>query len=93
MEKLIKFIKENNLTFNEGERNTNITILVGFSLAIEAEMGEILQAIKKSDTEYQNIFFIEEEIKRVYDYAEDNNYDDFWLTEEAHDQYTFEKID
>ena len=84
-EKLKEFIKNNDLTFSEGERNTNITILCGYALAI----GESTMACKKSIPKEQSTAEVNKEIERVYHYADTHNYANFWSTEGARKQYIF----
>jgi hypothetical protein len=82
---LKEFIKENKLTFTVGERNTNVTILCGYALHIEATVEDCKNAIEEKYVSTE----LFQEIERVYEYANNNNYGDFWITETAQKQYTF----
>jgi len=90
IEKLKTFIKENNLSFNEGERNSNIVILCGFALFNENILEECKEVIPKEfiDTlkKETNVF---QEIERVYYYADSRNYKKYWGTAMAQAQYKF----
>lgn len=85
LKQLEKFIKENELTFEEGSRNSNATIICGFATFIEAELSDVLLSIpEKNRTEDLNI-----ELERVFNYAFTNGYGKFWLKEQAKEQYIF----
>jgi len=80
---LKEFIKENSLVFKKGQRNSNITILCGYALHIGDSAADCIAAIPSKTTE------IRDEVYRVYDYAEDNNYGEWWNTQEARDTWKF----
>lgn len=77
---LTEFIKENNLTFEVGERNTNITVLCGYALHKNYSIEDCKNAILTTEYEYDrgDIF---PEIERVYEYARANKYGDWWTTQ------------
>ena len=69
------FIKHNSLTFEKGRRNTDLVVLCGYSLHTGAEkeaLEMVLENQFKVDPE------VKEEFNRVYDYANKNNYGDWW---------------
>lgn len=84
VEKLKQFITDNKLEFNGGSGgDVNILALCGYACYIEASQEEVIQAANSNDTD------IDDEIKRVLDYAYNHNYAKFWQTEKARKQYTF----
>ena len=80
------FINENSITFEQGERNTNCVVLVGY--AQHKGLTE-LQLIEELKEEIKDDSFIEDEVKRLWNYCENKNYSKFWESEEAKMQYTF----
>lgn len=82
---LQKFIEDNNLSFQEGQRNTSTVILCGFSLYNEISIQEIHNAI--NDKEFSSE--LTQELKRVYEYAKRNNYREYWNSEDAKTRYKF----
>lgn len=90
-ELLEQFIKNNNLTFEEGKRNTDSVILSGYALHIgESDWTILSDAIDatisgKADENYH------EELERVFDYADanDNNYGAWWNKPGAKTMYKF----
>ena len=89
MTQLQQFILDNKLKFTKGQRNANLTILVGFSLYNKNTIEEIKDSIP---TEYLGEILTKEmyqEIERLYLYCNKNNYDHFWKTSTAKAQYKF----
>lgn len=93
IEKLEKFIIDNNLTFVEGNSNTNAVVICGYGCYLEATVNEINTAILQSDVNIADITWLEGEIERVFEFADDNAYADYWLTDKASDEWKFEKED
>jgi hypothetical protein len=84
IEQLQKFIKDNKLKFNSGSGgDSNILALTGYACYIEASQEEVVQVANSNDSE------IDDEIKRIYNYALMHNYKKFWTTEDAKKQYKF----
>lgn len=89
VEKLKTFIQDNNLSFEEGQRNTNATILCGYALFIGVDDVELIEeAVEEcfgmriwSDSELQD------EILRVYNYGKHHNYGKWWEKEENRKTY------
>lgn len=82
---LKQFIKANNLTFNEGERNTNVTILCGYALHMDKTVEDCKQAIPSKFVTGE----LNQEIERVYDYADCNDYGNYWTSDDAISRYKF----
>ena len=87
IEQLQKFIELNKLEFTEGRRNSDLVVLCGYGIYIEATGDEIWDSISEDiETDFEEL---ETEFNRVFDYAEANNYSKFWFKEEAKKQYKF----
>ncbi len=82
---LKEFIKENNLTFEVGVRNTNVTILCGYALHNKNTVEECKEAIEEKFVSTE----LFQEIERVYNYAESNDYGNYWTTTDAISRYKF----
>jgi len=87
---LVNFIIENNLNFNGSgsELNGMCVVLAGYSIFkghtnTEQLKNAVHEVFPKSVGNF------ERELERVFDYAFDNNYGDFWETEDAKMMYTF----
>lgn len=90
-EKIEKFIVDNELEFNDSDSglNGNCVVLAGFLcyLLVEKERGEpeginIIQSLGLSSE-------AETELERVFDFAWNTGYEDFWKTEDAKETYVF----
>jgi hypothetical protein len=87
-EKLEQFIKNNNLTFAEGSRNTDAVVISGYALHIGVKnVSEIENVIEKSVSTRGWEYAVE--LQRVFDYAQYNNYGDWWTMEGAKTMYKF----
>ena len=80
------FIKENNISFEPGSRNSSIVTLIGYSQFRELSIEELKEAL--SD-EIEQDSFLSEEIDRLWDYCKARKYKDFWVGSQAKAQYTF----
>lgn len=90
-EKLIKFIKENSLSFiGEGSGlNGQCVIISGYASYIGVQKPLIIiNAIKEVFREVPSKE-VKDEIKRVFDFALTYNYGKWWLSDEAKAQYKF----
>lgn len=83
IKKLKKFIKDNNLVFKSGYRNTPSVVLTGYAQHIGASMIECINAVNTTDSKTNN------EIERIYEFAERNNYKEYWNSEEVKKLYKF----
>ena len=95
---IIEFIKNNNLSFKNGSTNYNAIILCGYAAYLEENDVEItsdiiLEAIEKSETQVDDLSNVTNEVETLFEYAKEKGYAAFWHKENAHKQYTFEKID
>ena len=84
--KIQEFIKNNNLSFKEGNRNTTIVVIIGYS----QHLGVTQPGLKTElDHEIEDDSFISEEISRLWDYCKTRNYKNFWTTDKAKELYKF----
>lgn len=84
--KIEDFIKNNKLTFEKGQRNTDSVSLSGYVLSLGVKNTHDLEKIidvlcPKADWEYGK------ELERVFKYASDNNYGNWWDSQEAKNQF------
>lgn len=88
-QKLENFIKNNNLTFEEGQRNTDSVVLSGYALFIgETDWTVLVEAIDEVASETCDCDY-HEELERVFDYAEANNYGNWWKNKKNTKAYKF----
>ena len=85
MSKIQTFIEKNHLNFEGGDSNLNsaFCILSGYALYLELTLEEL----KEEMTEEQQREH--PELERVFEYAEDHHYGNWWTSKEAHEQYEF----
>lgn len=86
MTEIKNFITENNITFQEGERNSSIVTLIGFAQFKGLDIEDLENALEE---EIKQDSFLSDEIDRLWDYCKAKNYKDFWVKEQAKLQYTF----
>lgn len=80
---ITSFIKNNNLTFEQGLRNTQSTIIIGYALYIGIEDYDILY----NHIEFE--FYFKEEFKKIFFYASRNHYEKYWDLPSTHDKYVY----
>lgn len=79
VKQLERFIKDNGLQFTEGRRNSDLVVLCGYGIYIEATGNEIWDSISEDvDTDFEEL---EKEFNRVFEYAHANNYGKWWEIE------------
>jgi hypothetical protein len=86
MSQIQEFIKNNNLSFEEGSRNTTVVVLIGYAQHLgltETELDDELSEQYKEDA------FICEEVTRLFDYCKARNYKNYWSTPLAKETYKF----
>jgi hypothetical protein len=86
MNRLRKFIDENNLYFDEGSRNSTIVVLIGFSQHLRLSLTDVETELQ---SEIDDDYFIQEELDRLWDYCKNRNYKNYWSTPEAKNKYKF----
>jgi len=75
MSELRNFIKEKNLSFKEGNRNTTVVTIIGYSQYLKLTKSDLKSELS-NEIKLDN--FIDEEIDRLWDYCKDNNYKNYW---------------
>lgn len=81
-----EFINNNDLSFDEGSRNTTIVTLIGYA----QHLGWSKEALEEELlTEIEEDSFIQEEIDRLWQYCYNRNYKNFWTTPKAKELYKF----
>ena len=85
MSKIQTFIEKNHLDFEGSDSNLNSTfcILSGYALYLELTLEEL----KEEMTEEQQREH--PELERVFEYAKNHYYGEWWYSKEAHGQYEF----
>lgn len=91
MKRLVKFIKDNKLIFAKGQRNTNLVPLCGYACYLELDEENIQQALEEVKVVMDGELL--EELSKVYDYADWNDYANYWTSDSAKDQFTFETLE
>jgi hypothetical protein len=86
MNRLRKFIDENNLYFDEGSRNSTIVVLIGFSQHLGLSLTDVETELQ---SEIDDDYFIQEELDRLWQYCANRNYKNYWSTPEAKNKYKF----
>lgn len=81
-----KFIEDNKISFKEGSRNSSVVVLIGYAQHLKMSQTDLLTELH---TEVVKDSFIEEEVKRLFDYCKSNNYKKFWTTTKAKKEYKF----
>ena len=92
LERVKKFIEDNDLDFygSGSELNGNCVILAGFICYVitrepvftSVDGWEIINGLKLNEDAHKETY-------RVFEYAYVNDYEKFWTTEEAKEQYKF----
>ena len=80
------FIKENKISFNEGERNSSVTICIGYAQHLGVSKDDLRNELSR---QIKKDVFIEKEIDRLWDYCDNKNYKLFWSNPDAKLQYKF----
>lgn len=86
MTEIRNFIEDNNISFAQGERNTSVVTLIGYTQHLGLTRNELENELI---AEINEDSFIGEEIARLWDYCKVNGYKNFWKKQEAKLQYTF----
>lgn len=85
-ESIKNFIKDNELLFTEGRRNSDSTILAGYALHIEVLTAAFVNEILN---EVINDYNYNSEFTKVFHFAKTHHYEVFWLSRDAKKQYKF----
>lgn len=86
MSKIKEFITNNNLSLEEGSRNSSIVCIIGYAQHLGLTENQLQEEL---DEESDNDLFIYEEIARLFDYCKTKKYKNYWTTPEAKSKYKF----
>ena len=96
LKKIERFITDNNLTFDEGPSclNSDCCTISGFALHVDEGEGYILaeDIIEVAESVIEGLeddSTFKSELERVFDYAYENDYGNWWTSEEAKTKYNF----
>ena len=85
VKELKNFIKNNSLDFPAGGRNTNIVVLCGYALYINASVEDCKDAISKKELTAE----VAMEMERIYTFADRKDYGVWWDNESNRNTYKF----
>lgn len=86
MSKIKEFIKQNKLSFKEGQRNSTVTTLVGYSQHLGLTENKLrAEIVDQIDADS----FIDEEVKRLWKYGVSKGYKNYWTTSVARKTWNF----
>jgi hypothetical protein len=95
LKKIEKFIIDNDLTFDEGHSclNSDCCTISGFALHVDEgecdiTIDDLIDVVENTLEDVGGADF-EAELARVFEYAENNNYGEWWTSEEAKIKYNF----
>lgn len=92
-QKIIDFVKNNNLEFDSygSTLNANIVILVGYATYLNQETSDKFRLDFIYETILENDERACDEFDRIWNYVNDNGHDyaSFWKSKEAKEQYNF----
>jgi|DEB19_MinimDraft_2_1074335.scaffolds.fasta_scaffold172626_1 hypothetical protein len=86
MSKIKEFITNNNLSLEEGSRNSSLVCIIGYAQHLGLTEKELQEEL---DKEINEDSFIGEEIARLFDYCKLRKYKNYWLSPEAKSKYKF----
>jgi hypothetical protein len=87
VEKLKKFITDNNLEFNSGSGgDVNILALCGYGCYINTSAADCINSVESEDIN------LNLEISRVFEYAATHNYHKWWKTDNAKKLWKYEEL-
>ena len=79
-EKLEKFIKDNGIVFNIGKRNFDSVTISGYALSIGiTECNQLEKIIDEILPDAETKSGYKEELRKVFPYAKEHNYQNYWL--------------
>lgn len=86
MSKIQKFIEENELDFSGSgsDLNGNCVSLAGYALHLDLTFEELKEEMTEEQLENCS-----DELDRVFEFAEDHNYGEWWKTDDAKEKYKF----
>lgn len=86
MSKIREFIEKNDLSFEDGSRNSTMITLMGYAQHLGLSKDELEEELK-DEIEADGV--IQDEIDQRWGYCLSNNYKKYWKTEQAKKQWVF----
>jgi len=86
MSKIREFIENNDLSFEEGNRNFTCVVLIGYAQHLGLSKEDLETELKE---EIENDSVIQDEIDERWGYCERNNYKKYWTTTQAKKDWSF----
>jgi len=86
MNKIRNFINENNLSFEPGSRNSTCVTLIGYSQHLGLSKEDLEEELSN---EIDNDDVIQDEINERWEYCSYNNYEKYWKTKQAKEDWSF----
>ena len=86
MSKIREFIENNDISFDEGCRNSTVVTLMGYAQHLGLNKDEFESELS-DEIEADGV--IQDEIDERWGYCESNNYKKFWITKDAKKQWMF----
>ena len=86
MSKIREFIKDNDLSFEPGNRNSTMVTLMGYAQHLGLSKKDLEEELSN---EIYNDDVIQDELDERWGYCERNNYKKYWTSDEAKTQYVF----
>jgi len=84
--KIREFIEKNSLSFEEGSRNFNMVTLMGYAQHLGLSKEDLENEL--SD-EIDNDGVIQDELDERWEYCSYNNYEKYWKTKQAKEDWSF----
>lgn len=81
-----EFIKQNDITFQEGNRNTSIIILIGYALYLNLSRQDLKDQLEE---EIKKDTFIDKEIDAKWEYCKKRKYGKYWEEEDTKLKYKY----
>ena len=84
--KIKEFITNNNLSLEEGSRNSSLVCIIGYAQHLGLTRNDLENELM---AEINEDSFIGEEIARLFDYCKLKKYKNYWTTPDAKSKYKF----
>lgn len=84
--KIKEFITNNNLSLEEGSRNSSLVCIIGYAQHLGLTEKQLQEELKDESIKDG---FIYEEIARLFDYCKTRKYKNYWTTPDAKSKYKF----
>lgn len=86
MSKIKEFIEKNNIEFHDGNRNFPAIVIMGYAQHLGLSKEDLETELKE---EIENDDRIQDEINERWEYCSYNNYEKYWKTKQAKEDWSF----